>query len=132
MKELATSLILKLDVIGFSASTLCAIHCAAIPFILTYIPLIGFEFFSNHLIEFFMLGLSLLIGSISFYNGYKNHHRKLKPFLIFLSGFTIIILSHLILSHNLEFIFVPIGALMIGISHLSNRKMCRSCKLCND
>jgi hypothetical protein len=132
MKEFAAPIILKLDLIGFSASSLCALHCAAIPFILTYIPLIGFEFFSNHLVEFLMIGLSLLIGSISFINGYKFHHRRLKPFIIFLTGFALILAGHFLMPVSWEYVFAPAGALVIAVSHLTNRKLCKSCRLCND
>jgi hypothetical protein len=41
----------KLDRIGMTASTACAIHCAAVPLLITSLPLIGLGFLANPWVE---------------------------------------------------------------------------------
>ena len=53
---------LKLDNAGMIASTLCAIHCALVPFAVTTLPLWGLEFLSDPLTEIIMLGIALILG----------------------------------------------------------------------
>jgi hypothetical protein len=52
----------KLDAVGFTASTLCAIHCAVTPLLLTALPLAGLKFLAHPAIETAMIMLSLLIA----------------------------------------------------------------------
>jgi hypothetical protein len=41
----------RLDSIGITASTLCAIHCAAMPLLFTSLPLLGLGFLANAWVE---------------------------------------------------------------------------------
>lgn len=138
------NLAIKLDSVGFIASTLCAIHCAAMPFIFLFLTLYGLQFIANPVIEFIFISTSVLIGIFTFRHGFFNHHRKLYPFLIFLSGLTIIFIGHFyfhdhkhdLSGTNSELIFLlisPVGALLIGIGHYLNRKLSKKKinKTCN-
>lgn len=133
------NLALKLDLIGFSASALCAIHCALMPFLLIALPLIGFGFVTNPIFEFSFIFVSLIIGTFTFKHGFLNHHKKFYPIGLFITGFLIIVLSHFLLSphsheinlnsvslfseDNLNWIFAPAGAFLIAVSHFINRKL---------
>jgi hypothetical protein len=131
MKSFIHNISMKLDLIGFSASTLCAIHCALMPFLLALLPVFGFEFLVSHEAEYIMVGLSVAIGSITFIHGYYKHHRNLRPLTLFLIGLTFIVAGHYLLPEAMEYIMAPIGALMIAISHLQNRKLSRVSKTCH-
>lgn len=138
------NLALKLDLIGFSASTICAIHCALMPFAIVFLPLIGLEFIANPFFEFSFITASIIIGFYTFKHGYFNHHRKIYPFAIFLAGLTIVFIGHFLFhNHSIEdkldlqsagsdfqdkllFIIAPIGALLIGFAHFINRKLSKS------
>lgn len=146
IKTIKHNLALKLDLIGFSASTICAIHCALMPFIIVFLPLMGLQFIANPFVEYIFIAASLVIGSFTFKHGYFNHHKKLYPFLLFLTGFTIILIGHFffhehshdviqdpVSANNDEFIFLmiaPAGAFIIAISHLINRRLSKTPKLC--
>jgi len=135
------NLALKLDLIGFSASTTCAIHCALMPFIIMFLPFLGMEFVANPLIEYSFIASSIIIGIYTFKHGYFNHHRKVYPFAIFLTGILIVFIGHFLFhDHSFEdklilhstentlqdkivIIIAPAGALLIGISHFINRKL---------
>ncbi len=134
-------LALKLDFIGFSASTVCAIHCALMPFIIVFLPLLGMEFVANPVIEYIFIASSVIIGIYTFKHGYFNHHRKIYPFAIFLTGLVMIFIGHFLFhDHSLEdklifqskenglqdqlfSVIAPLGALLLGTSHFINRKL---------
>ncbi|MEO8209027.1 MAG: MerC domain-containing protein [bacterium] len=146
IKSIKHTIALKLDSIGFVASTLCAIHCAAMPFILIFLSLYGFQFISNPIVEYIFIGSSVIIGIFTFSHGYINHHKRIYPFLIFALGLLIIILghrffhnhSHLETTGNIElnqidsiyFFIAPLGAILIGLSHFINRKLSKTSKKC--
>lgn len=139
ISKIKHDLALNLDMIGFSASTICAIHCALMPFLLAILPLIGFGFITNPFFEFIFISISLVVGIFTFKHGYLNHHKKIYPFALFVTGLIIVLSGHFIFeshehipakinfanlfSQNLIWISAPIGALLIGISHFINRKL---------
>ncbi|HEY8783887.1 MAG TPA: MerC domain-containing protein [Mucilaginibacter sp.] len=52
----------KLDRIGMTAFTLCAIHCAIVPLLITSLPLLGLGFLANPWFEWGMIIFALFIG----------------------------------------------------------------------
>lgn len=148
VKTIRHNLALKLDLWGFSASAICAIHCAIMPFIIAFLPLIGLQFFANPFFEYTFIAISLIIGSFTFKHGYLNHHKKLYPFLLFLSGFAVILFGHIYFhdhsaeaitgnehiheNNNFFFLIAPLGAIIIAISHLINRGLSKTQKNCCD
>ena len=100
IKSIKHNIALKLDSIGFIASTICAIHCMAMPFILLLLTLYGLEFIANPLFEITFIATSVAIGVFTFRHGYFNHHKKVYPFLIFICGLVLIIGGHFVHDHN--------------------------------
>lgn len=117
------------DAIGFSASTLCAIHCAATPLLLTALPLIGLKFLAHPAIEAAMIVLSLMIGATSLLHGYRKHHRKFTALLILIAGFSMIFAGHFVLSKPFGELIIPGGAGTVAIAHLVNWRLCRPRRL---
>ncbi len=128
------SLALRLDSIGFFASTLCAIHCAAMPFLFLFLSFYGLQFITNPLIEFLFISSSVLIGIFTFSHGYFKHHKRLYPFAIFVFGLALVLTGHFFfhdhghveIEHNDDLMFFmisPLGAALIGIGHYLNRKL---------
>ncbi|MDQ3019341.1 MAG: MerC domain-containing protein [Bacteroidota bacterium] len=146
VKSLRHSLALKLDSIGFAASTLCAIHCAAMPFIIIFLSLYGFQFIAHPIVEYLFIGSSVIIGIFTFSHGYINHHKRIYPFLLFTLGLLIIILGHGFFHNHSDletvnsidqnhidsfyFFIAPVGAILIGLSHFINRKLSKTNKKC--
>lgn len=142
ISRLKHNLAIKLDLIGFSASTICAVHCALMPFILVSLPLIGMEFLANPMVELFFVCTSILIGIFTFRHGYFNHHHRIYPFALFITGLALIFSGHYFFhghSHeetlsgisgfNSEILFLfiaPLGAVMIGTAHFINRKLSKT------
>lgn len=114
----------KLDMAGFIASFICAIHCAFMPLLLASLPMLGLSFFSSHWFDVVMIVLSLGIASISLIKGYNQFHRKPFALLVMLAGFGFIAYAEL--SHtNYHYLLAAIGALLVAASHVFNHFLCR-------
>jgi hypothetical protein len=112
------------DWLGIGASVICAIHCALLPLLLTSLPLFGINIIHHLGFELGMIALALVIGSYSMYHGYKKHHHRLTPWLLFLLGGGFLILKQLFPDYQL-LLLVPAVALII-YAHLLNVRSCRS------
>lgn len=135
IKYIKHNLALRLDSVGFVASTLCAIHCALMPFVILFLTVYGFQFIANPAVEFAFVSLSIIIGIYTFRHGYFNHHRRVYPFIIFLVGLAILIVGHFTFhSHSahdgeteiLLLIISPIGAFLVGAGHFLNRRLSKT------
>jgi len=110
------------DRIGATASFLCAIHCAALPFVLAILPLVGLEFLASHTFErgFVMFACALALFSLG--RGYRRHHMS-QPLTFALPGLTLLLLGvtlaegYSIVVHS---VLVTIGGLLVAFSHFLN------------
>jgi hypothetical protein len=118
----------KLDSIGMTASTLCAIHCAVVPVLLTFLPLAGLGFLANPLFEWGMILMALLLGVSSIFLSYFRTHHRVLPLLLLVTGFVIIITGHIYLKGWMEAVVVPTGGLTIALAHFINFKYVDVCK----
>ncbi|SEA78676.1 MerC domain-containing protein [Pedobacter hartonius] len=116
----------RLDHLGMAASIACAIHCAALPLVITALPLLGLEFLANTGVEISMICLSLIVGIYSLRISYPKH-RKVLPVLVLVTGFLLIAAGHFIFE-SLEALIVPLGGFTIAAAHLINWKYGRRCK----
>lgn len=123
---------MDLDKVGATASLLCAVHCAIIPLVVTFGVLGGGALFASHLWETIFISLSLVIASASLYNGYKRHHKSLKPMSVALSGFALILIGHLWLGLTWGHGLAAIGGTLVAVAHWLNYKACHSCRKCRD
>lgn len=109
----------NLDFLGFSASLLCAVHCAAVPLLLTLGSISSMAFLKNPLVEGFALTIGFGLAFLSLLPAYKKH-RNPRPLLLLLTGSIIIITGHLTTPPVPETVLVPIGAIAIAIAHYTN------------
>lgn len=114
-----------LDQLGMTASLACAIHCAALPFFITTLPLWGLEFLAYSWVELSMICLSLIIGICSLVSSFPKH-KKVMPILVLIIGFVLIATGHYILE-SLEAVLIPVGGFTIAAAHYLNWKYSRSC-----
>lgn len=115
----------RLDQFGITASLACAIHCAALPFFITALPLWGLGFLANSWIEVSMIFLSLIIGAYSLGTSYPKHKKAL-PLLVLVLGFALIGTGHYLVE-SLEAVLIPIGGFAIAAAHFINWKYSRTC-----
>lgn len=65
----------QLDILGVFISGLCAIHCAALPLLMAFLPLLGLSFLLNETLEKTLLVFAVTLALWSVAQGYKHHHR---------------------------------------------------------
>lgn len=107
------------DALGAGASFVCAIHCAALPLLLSVVPLMGISFFENPYIEYSLMFISFIIGLIALYRGYS-HHKGTLPIVLFATGFPLLVFSHIKLQGIISFSIIGFAALLIIGAHILN------------
>lgn len=114
-----------LDFLGFSASTLCAVHCALVPVLIGFGALGSFSWLADHSIDYTIIAASLLIAFWALHTGYKKYHGNLKAIRIAFWGFLLLIGSFF-LPHKYEFFLTVPGGLLVAYAHYLNFKLLQS------
>ena len=120
---------MNLDAIGISASLACAIHCAVLPLFFTSIPLFGLEILHNKVFEYSMIAFAGIIGSFALYHGWKKHHHKIWPLVIFYAGLSLLVLKEVFKGNEL-LLLIPAAVCIIG-AHVINYLDCRKAHHCH-
>jgi len=120
---------INLDKIGISASLICAIHCAILPLFFASLPIFGLEILHNKIFEYSMIAFAGVIGSYALYHGYKKHHHKKLPLIIFLAGLCFLILKEVFIAEEL-LLLIPAATFIIG-AHILNYHECRKANHCH-
>ncbi len=121
----------KLDNVGMTASVLCAIHCAVVPFLITSLPLLGLGFLANPWVEWSMILFAVIIGFYAIGSSYAKVHKRVLPIILLIMGFAIIIAGHLFVHSWREAIIVPVGGLIIATAHFFNYRYNEACHIEN-
>jgi MerC mercury resistance protein len=111
------------DALGISASLACAIHCALLPLFLTSLPVFGANIIHNEVFEISMISISLIIGCISLWHGFRRHHHSFMPLLLFAAGFTFLVLKQFFIQYHI-WLLIP-AVILIVTAHFLNYKFCR-------
>ncbi|MCK0160007.1 MerC domain-containing protein [Allomuricauda sp. F6463D] len=114
------------DVIALFSSLICAIHCAAVPIVLSFSSMASLHFLHNPIIEWLFIGLAVVFVFVSLLPSYRTAHRKSMPLLIATVGFCLIILGRFDFGETWETINTGGGALMVSVAHFVNFKLLKS------
>lgn len=113
-----------IDQLGMCTSVLCMIHCMAMPLLL----ILGMDtllwWTENEAFELTLIGLSLLIGSISFVGGYKRHKQHFVP-VLFIAGVLLMINGESVGQEWLHISLSVGGAAIIIYAHFNNYQLRR-------
>ncbi len=110
------------DRVGATASLLCAVHCALLPFVLALLPLIGLEFLAGHLFERIFVACAAALASASIITAYRRHHRPHALFLmvpgiaLLLFGIAFNLDAHVAI-HTAS---VVTGGVLVASAHVTN------------
>lgn len=124
------------DRLGISASTLCAIHCLALPLLISILPAIGLGFFVETPFEGVMIATSITIAAISLGSSWRLH-RRWNALMMMTSGALLLIFnflgheSHAPVIETLHPWIAGLAGLMIASAHWINLRICRSCTACD-
>lgn len=117
------------DGLGIATSIACAIHCAVLPLLLTSLPLFGIDLIHNIFFEAGMIALAFAIGSMVLQHGFRRHHHKLAPILLFSAGCIFLVLKQLFISYEIA-LLVPAVAFILA-AHFLNFRFCRKANHCH-
>lgn len=109
----------NLDFLGFSVSVLCAIHCLALPFLLSLGLFGGLNCLHHPLVEWGLIGTTVLVASPALYRGYLQHSH-VRPVWIAGAGFLLLGFSRLSIAD--EHLLTAAGGLLIATAHWFNWK----------
>lgn len=118
------------DAVGITTSVACAIHCALLPLLLTSLPIFGVEILNNNLFECFMIFTAFVIGVASLYHGWKKHHHRASPILIFTAGISFLFAKQI--WHQWHLYFLVPAVLLIVSAHYFNFRFCKQANHCHD
>ena len=116
-----------IDLIALSSSLICAVHCAAIPVVLSFSSLSSLHFLENPYIELTFISLGLVFAITSLWPSYKKVHFQVKPLLYAVLGFLFIALGRLDFTELWEVVNTVIGASIVAFAHYLNWKLMK-CK----
>lgn len=114
------------DIIACTSSAICAIHCAAIPILLSFSTLNNLDFLKNPYIEVSFIMLGIVFVLISLIPSFIRVHQKLKPLIIAAIGFAFIALGRLNFNEIWEVFNTVIGAFLVAFAHYNNWKLLKN------
>jgi hypothetical protein len=110
------------DRLGATASLLCAVHCALLPFVLALLPLIGLGFLAGHTFERVFVACAAALATASIIAAYRRHRRPqallfmVPGILLLLCGILVDIDAHVLL-HTVA---VVCGGVLVASAHATN------------
>jgi drug/metabolite transporter (DMT)-like permease len=94
--------------------------------------LVGLEFLGAEATEYTLVGLSIVVGSVSLVLGYGRHH-SVRTFAVFSCGLTLLVAGQVTETLGAEGVGVVsavAGGCVVATAHIINRRLCRICALC--
>lgn len=116
------------DRIGATASLLCAVHCAALPFVLALLPLVGLGFLAGHVFERVFVLCAATLAAIVLVRGYR-HHRTRWPLALALPGIALLVAGVCVdidVALVLHTVMVVAGGTLVATGHLLNLRLSRA------
>ncbi|UPG91835.1 MerC domain-containing protein [Luteibacter aegosomaticola] len=113
------------DRLGATASFLCAIHCALLPFVIAALPLLGLSFLANHRFEEIFVSCACVLAMAALVSGYRRHRRRL-PFAFAVPGLLLLVLGVTFLHSDsllIHSVLVTIGGLLVATAHFINLRV---------
>lgn len=117
------------DALGIAASIACAIHCAVLPLIMSSLPILGINIINNFWFEIFMIVLAMGIGLHSLTHGFKKHHHRVLPIIVFVIGISLLLVKQILHQYQLWFL-IP-AVILIVSAHFINYRQCRIADHCH-
>lgn len=114
---------LPLDIFGILASLLCAIHCLALPLLLSLSSLAFLDFLAYPWIEYLVIVISVFFAFYSLLPAYRYQHEKSTPLILVVLGFLLIAIGQFELFTAPELAFTSSGAFFIAFAHAVNWRL---------
>jgi hypothetical protein len=76
-----------------------------------------------------MIAFAGMIGSYALYHGWKRHHHRTLPLILFFSGLSLLVLKEVFIGAEI-ILLIPAAVLIIG-AHILNYRDCRKANHCH-
>ncbi len=118
--------IVSLDNLGIAASSLCLVHCLAMPFVIAFLPLLGWQFLegrpAHRILAFFVFSFAIF----AVVPGYLKH-KKTSVLISMLLGLSLVLIATFtarqFMPEKLELPLITLGNLMLVATHWRNRSL---------
>ena len=111
-----------LDLLGFSASFLCALHCLVMPLVLSLGLAGGMSWLESAWVEWSFILSTLVLASWSLF-GSLSKHRNYKPLIIAGLGFVLIVVLHHVFEDSIGHYLSAIGGILVAYAHYYNWRL---------
>jgi hypothetical protein len=115
------------DRVGAAASFLCAVHCAALPFVLALLPFVGLGFLADHRFERAFVLFACVLAAIALGRGYRRHRERL-PLQLAAAGITLLVFGVLWMDDRtiaVHSALVSCGGVLLAGAHFVNLRIDR-------
>jgi hypothetical protein len=116
------------DRFGAIASSLCAIHCMVLPFVLALLPALGLSFLADHGFERCFVAFASVLASWSLLSSYRRHRRP-QPLWLLLPGLTLLWSGAFVVDEHyglaIHAVLVAMGGALLASAHLTNLRFAR-------
>lgn len=116
--------IVSFDALGIAASTLCLIHCLAMPFVISLLPVLGWQFLEGRNAHYVLASFVFAFALSAIVPGYLKHKRVDILFGMAI-GLTCVLIAtfapYSILPEKLELPLITMGNIILVITHWRNR-----------
>lgn len=114
------------DNLGMAASTICLIHCLMMPFVITMLPIVGWQCLesthAHHILAVFVFAFALF----AIVPGYLKH-RRTGILISTIVGLSLVLIATFFcgysLPESLELPLISAGNLLLVATHWQNRKL---------
>lgn len=110
------------DRVGATASLLCAVHCALLPFVLALLPLVGLAFLAGPVFERVFVACAVALASGSLLLAYRRHRRP-HALLLMLPGIALLLFGIFVDVHSallVHTVSVVAGGVLVASAHVTN------------
>lgn len=113
----------RADRVAATASLLCAIHCAALPFALALLPAIGLGLLGGHGFDVGFVAFAALLATSTLTRGYQQHRRR-RALLLAAPGFLLLLAGLLCSSERVWHpLLMVLGGGLVASAHLLNLRL---------
>lgn len=106
----------KLELTGSLVALACAVHCLAIPLLLSIGSFGVVEIFEHRSVEIGFLICTLILAGGSLYQSFRNSSFRGIPIALFIVGFICLFISVFIHNHVLS----AVGGILLASAHIYN------------
>lgn len=115
---------ISLDVIGFTGSFLCAVHCLALPLLVSFGLLGHLHLHQTPTWEWLLFVALLGVAIASLLSSFRNTHQNLTPVVMGFAGLLLILIGEINHQHVSHFLS-GIGGLLLASAHFLNWSLLR-------